>query len=79
MMISISQQETEFVRRPPGLPSRKPPIVIGGFTTQIGKGIQMNKAEENKAIVGRWFAEFWGKTCNLGVVEELAAPDMLLQ
>jgi predicted ester cyclase len=39
----------------------------------------MNKAEENKAIVGRSFAEFWGKTCNLGVVEELAAPDMLLQ
>jgi len=39
----------------------------------------MNKAEDNKAIVGRWFTEFWGKTCNLGVVEELAAPDMLLQ
>ena len=36
-------------------------------------------AEENKAIVGRWFTEFWGKTCNLAVVDELAAPDMLLQ
>ena len=35
--------------------------------------------EDNKAIVGRWFTEFWGKTCNLGVVDELAAPDMLLQ
>src|SRR5262249_16246633 len=23
--------------------------------------------------------EFWGKTCNLGVVDGLAAPDMLLQ
>ena len=34
---------------------------------------------DNKAIVGRWFTEFWGKTCNLGVVDELAAPDMLLQ
>jgi len=43
------------------------------------KGIQMSKAENNKAIVGRWFTEFWGKTCNLGVVDELAAPDMLLQ
>jgi hypothetical protein len=21
--------------------------------------------EDNKAIVGRWFTEFWGKTCNL--------------
>ena len=34
---------------------------------------------ENKTIVGRWFAEFWGKTCNLAVVDELAASDMLLQ
>jgi predicted ester cyclase len=39
----------------------------------------MSKAEDNKAIVGRWFTEFWGETCNLGVVDELAAPDMLLQ
>src|SRR5215467_8249227 len=43
------------------------------------KSIQMSKAENNKAIVGRWFTEFWGKTCNLGIVDELAAPDMLLQ
>ena len=35
--------------------------------------------DDNKAIVGRWFTEFWGKTCNLGVVDELAAPDMLLK
>ena len=39
----------------------------------------MSKVEDNKAIVGRWFTEFWGKTCNLGIVDELAAPDMLLQ
>src|SRR3984893_7981240 len=39
----------------------------------------MSKAEDNKAIVGRWFAEFWGETCNLDIVDELAAPDMLLQ
>ena len=39
----------------------------------------MSKADENKAIVGRWFTEFWGEKCNLGVVDELAAPDMLLQ
>jgi predicted ester cyclase len=38
----------------------------------------MSGVAENKAIVGRWFTEFWGKTCNLGVVDELAAPDMLL-
>lgn len=39
----------------------------------------MSNAAENKEIVGRWFTEFWGKTCNLGVVDELASPDMLLQ
>ena len=39
----------------------------------------MSNEDNNKAIVGRWFTEFWGKTCNLAVVDELAAPDMLLQ
>ncbi len=39
----------------------------------------MSKEQENKEIVGRWFTEFWGKTCNLAVVHGLAAPDMLLQ
>jgi predicted ester cyclase len=29
--------------------------------------------------VSRWFTEFWGKTVNLGVVDEIAAPDMLLK
>ncbi len=39
----------------------------------------MTKEADNKAIVGHWFTDFWGKTCNLGVVDELAAPGMLLQ
>lgn len=39
----------------------------------------MSKEQDNKAIVGRWFTQFWGPTCNLGIVDELAAPDMLLQ
>src|ERR1700676_1455868 len=39
----------------------------------------MSKEEDNKALVGRWFTEFWGETCKLSVVDELAAPDMLLQ
>src|SRR6266571_422665 len=52
---------------------------LRSVASQTRKDIQMSKAEDNKAIVGRWFTEFWGKTCNLGVVDELAAPDMLLQ
>lgn len=39
----------------------------------------MRKESDNKAVVGRWFTEFWGKTCNLEIVDEIAAPDMLLK
>lgn len=39
----------------------------------------MSKQEDNKAIVGRWFTEFWGKTVNLGVIDDIAAPGMLLK
>lgn len=38
----------------------------------------MSKEENNKAIVGRWFGDFWGETYNPSVVDELASPDMLL-
>jgi predicted ester cyclase len=39
----------------------------------------MSKEEDNKAIVGRWFTGFWGETFDPGIVDQLAAPDMLLQ
>ena len=39
----------------------------------------MTIERKNKDIVGRWFTSFWGANCNLGIVDELAAPDMLLQ
>ena len=39
----------------------------------------MSKQDDNKAVVGRWFTEFWGKTVNLAVVDEIAAADMLLK
>jgi predicted ester cyclase len=39
----------------------------------------MSTEQGNKAIVSRWFTEFWGQTCNLDVVDEIAAPDMLLK
>ncbi len=35
--------------------------------------------DRNKAVVGRWFTEFWGNPWNPAVIDELAAPDMLLQ
>ena len=33
-------------------------------------------SEENKAIVGRWFTEFWGNPWNPAVIDEIAAPDI---
>lgn len=38
----------------------------------------MSQLEDNKAIVVRWFTEFWGDTYNPAVVDDLAAPDMVL-
>jgi predicted ester cyclase len=32
--------------------------------------------EDNKAIVGRWFTEFWGADYNPHVIDDLAAPDI---
>jgi predicted ester cyclase len=39
----------------------------------------MTKQEDNKAVVIRWFTDFWGETCDLSVVDAVAAPDMLLK
>ena len=39
----------------------------------------MPREQDNKALLDRWFTEFWGKCWNPGVVDELCAPDMLLQ
>ena len=35
----------------------------------------MSLQDDNKAIVGRWFTDFWGATCRLGVVDALHAWD----
>jgi predicted ester cyclase len=32
--------------------------------------------EDNKAVVGRWFTEFWGPEFNPAVIDELASPDI---
>ena len=39
----------------------------------------MSREQDNKAIVGRWFEGFWGNPWNPGIIDELAASDMLLQ
>lgn len=44
-----------------------------------GPHFSANKQQDNKDIIASWFTHFWGKTCNLNIVDELAAPDMLLK
>jgi hypothetical protein len=39
----------------------------------------MSKERENKAIAVRWLEGFWGNPWNPKIVDELAAPDVLLQ
>jgi predicted ester cyclase len=39
----------------------------------------MSKESSNKEIVGRWFAAFWGNPWDPAIIDELAAPNILLQ
>ena len=50
---------------------------VPGNTQAIGTA--RSSSQDNKAIVDRWFTEFWGKSWNPAVVDELATPDILLQ
>jgi predicted ester cyclase len=52
-------------------------VALGAAPTVRAK--DSSRLEQNKAIVGRWFSEFWGNPWNPKVIEELAGPEMLLQ
>jgi predicted ester cyclase len=39
----------------------------------------MSREQDNKAVVGRWFEGFWGNPWNPQIIDELAAPNILLQ
>src|SRR3984885_6985713 len=76
---SFDLPATTGVRQPSSRPTLKTSTNGGQQPTHTTGEVIVSKEEDNKAIVGRWFVDFWGKTCNLGIVDELAAPDMLLQ
>jgi predicted ester cyclase len=52
-------------------------VALGAAPTVSAK--DSSKVEQNKAIVGRWFSEFWGNPWNPKVIDELADSQMLLQ
>ncbi len=67
-----------FVSRSAGLAAGA--LLAGSASVDARSGEQMSRqVQDNKAIVGRWFTEFWGNPWNPKVIDELAAPDMLLQ
>lgn len=39
----------------------------------------MSSEAENKALVRRWLTDFWGEKWNPAIVDELAAPEVLLR
>jgi hypothetical protein len=51
---------------------------VDALRTASGE-MKMSREQDNKAIVGRWFEGFWGNPWNPQIIDELAAPNMLLQ
>jgi hypothetical protein len=57
-----------------------------GLLTTMGLGGLSRHAEpstvlqsKNEVVGGRWFTDFWGKTYDPAVVDELASPEMVLR
>jgi SnoaL-like polyketide cyclase len=55
------------------------PLPDGRHQRQKREQFTMDTETLNKAIARRWFISFWGESCDLAIVDELAAPDVLLQ
>src|SRR5262245_4782704 len=70
--LAIRAQETDRSSRASSL------LSLSDFTHST-RSTLMTIEQDNKAIVDRWFTSFWGETCHLSIVDEIAAPDMLLQ
>jgi predicted ester cyclase len=66
-------------RRSPNSSLRSSIGVDDPRATDDEEAIPMSKEADNKAVVGRWFTEFWGRKVNFAVIDEIAAPDMLLK
>src|ERR1700709_43461 len=75
----VTRQETGAVDCLPRYCSGRERRSCFSVSTTVNEEITMSREDDNKAIVGRWFTDFWGETCNLDIVDELAAPDMLLR
>jgi hypothetical protein len=80
MLTHLSPLNAIAARRGDGLRPELAELLGAGATalrTASGEKT-MSREQDNKAIVGRWFEGFWGNPWNPGIIDEVAAPDMLL-
>jgi len=54
-------------------------VVLAEDQMKTENKMKLSKEEANKEIVAKWFGSFLGKTFDFKIVDELAAPDMLLK
>ena len=81
MLTLLTPLHAIAVRRGDGLRSELAGSLTRGanpFCTASGES-KMSREQDNKGVVGRWFDGFWGNPWNPKVIDELAAPNMLLQ
>jgi predicted ester cyclase len=81
MLTLLTPLHAIAVRRGDGLRSELAGLLTRGakpFCTASGES-KMSREQDNKAVVGRWFDGFWGNPWNPQIIDELAAPNMLLQ
>ena len=81
MLTLLTPLHAIAVRRGDGLRSELAGLLTRGanpFCTVSGES-KVSREQDNKAVVGRWFDGFWGNPWNPQIIDELAAPNMLLQ
>ena len=81
MLTLLTPLHAIAVRRGDGLRSELAGLLTRGanpFCTASGES-KMSREQDNKAVVGRWFDGFWGNPWNPQIIDQLAAPDMLLK
>ena len=81
MLTLLTPLHAIAARRGDGLRSELAGLLTRGanpFCTVSGES-KVSREQDNKAVVGRWFDGFWGNPWSPHIIDELAAPDMLLQ
>ncbi len=53
--------------------------IIIATLNSFAQGKEKSLEEKNKEIVGKWLNNFWSANYNPAIIDELAAPDMILQ